>query len=249
LPPVFVRLRSLIPVLAAVAALCVPAAGLAASGGSGLTPGTPASGQPSGVSSNAVATASGAGMTISSRVTALLRGRLAVTGQLDTGAAGQTVRIERLGRETHGRWLATTQATVAADGSFSAVWQVNHIGRFRLRAVMASGSAARAADAPPTLTVTVYRPSLATMYGPGLFGGHTACGQVLTPRTLGVANRTLPCGTPVAIMYHGRSIVVPVIDRGPYANGADWDLTSATAAALKDPGTATIDAVSLPAGS
>ena len=38
---------------------------------------------------------------------------------------------------------------------------------------------------------------------------------------------------------------MPVIDRGPYANDADWDLTSATAAALGINGTETIGAVSL----
>jgi hypothetical protein len=37
-----------------------------------------------------------------------------------------------------------------------------------------------------------------------------------------------------------------VIDRGPYANHADWDLTTATATALGIDGTATIGAVSLP---
>ncbi len=40
--------------------------------------------------------------------------------------------------------------------------------------------------------------------------------------------------------------MVPVIDRGPYANGADWDLTVATGKALGITGTAQIDAVSLP---
>jgi rare lipoprotein A (peptidoglycan hydrolase) len=61
-----------------------------------------------------------------------------------------------------------------------------------------------------------------------------------------VANRTLPCGTPVALYYNGRTLVVPVIDRGPYANGADWDLTAATAKKLGVTGTNTIAAVSLP---
>jgi len=37
-----------------------------------------------------------------------------------------------------------------------------------------------------------------------------------------------------------------VIDRGPYANGADWDLTEATASRLGVTSTATIGAVSLP---
>jgi rare lipoprotein A (peptidoglycan hydrolase) len=41
-------------------------------------------------------------------------------------------------------------------------------------------------------------------------------------------------------------IVVPVIDRGPYANHADWDLTEATAAKLGTPGIADVGAVSLP---
>ena len=37
-----------------------------------------------------------------------------------------------------------------------------------------------------------------------------------------------------------------MIDRGPYANGADWDLTVATGKALGITGTAHIGAVSLP---
>jgi rare lipoprotein A len=92
----------------------------------------------------------------------------------------------------------------------------------------------------------VYRPSGATLYGPGFYGHKTACGQTLRRRTLGLANRTLPCGTQVAIYYHGRTISVPVIDRGPYRTGYDWDLTMATARALGIPGTVTIGAVSLP---
>ena len=41
-------------------------------------------------------------------------------------------------------------------------------------------------------------------------------------------------------------LIVPVIDRGPYANGADWDLTMATGQVLGMTGTASIGAVSLP---
>jgi rare lipoprotein A (peptidoglycan hydrolase) len=134
---------------------------------------------------------------------------------------------------------------VGPGGSFAAVWRVNHIGRFAIRAVIVASSA-RAATSSPTLTLTVYRAAIATQYGPGFYGNRTACGELLTPRTLGVASRTLRCGTAVAIYYRGRTIMVPVIDRGPYANGADWDLTTATARALGIGGTATIGAVSLP---
>jgi rare lipoprotein A (peptidoglycan hydrolase) len=82
-----------------------------------------------------------------------------------------------------------------------------------------------------------------------MWGNKTACGKVLKRSTLGLANRTLPCGTPVAVYWHGRTIVVPVIDRGPYANGADWDLTVATSNALGMSGTETVGAVSLPRAS
>jgi Lytic transglycolase/Putative peptidoglycan binding domain len=73
---------------------------------------------------------------------------------------------------------------------------------------------------------------LATWYGPGLFGNNTACGQTLKPQTLGVAHKTLPCGSKVVLRYKGRYVRTKVIDRGPFANGAKWDLTQATAEAL-----------------
>ena len=73
----------------------------------------------------------------------------------------------------------------------------------------------------------------ATWYGPGLYGRHTACGQLLTARTLGVAHRSLPCGTQVKFVYRGHSIVTQVIDRGPYSRGNAWDLTQAAARALQ----------------
>lgn len=79
---------------------------------------------------------------------------------------------------------------------------------------------ARAAD---------YKPVTATWYGPGLYGNRMACGGKLTHSTIGVAHKRLPCGTKVALRYRGRTIVVPVIDRGPYSRGVDYDLTSATA--------------------
>jgi rare lipoprotein A len=153
-----------------------------------------------------------------------------------------------MGRQTGWTWVPTAHGTIRHDGSFAAVWPTNHIGRFSIRAVLATGrrTSPRAARSSSPLTVTVYRQAIATQYGPGFYGQRTACGQRLTRRMLGVANRTLPCGTKVAIYYHGRTTTVPVIDRGPYANNADWDLTEATGRALGIPGTATIGAVSLP---
>jgi rare lipoprotein A (peptidoglycan hydrolase) len=82
---------------------------------------------------------------------------------------------------------------------------------------------------PPTKAP---KTALATWFGPGFYGQHTACGQTLTPATVGVANRKLPCGTLVKVTYDGQGLTVPVVDRGPYANGADWDLTAAAAQSL-----------------
>lgn len=72
----------------------------------------------------------------------------------------------------------------------------------------------------------------ATWYGPGLYGRDTACGVPLGPETIGVAHRSLPCGTTVKFVYRGHSIVTQVIDRGPYTRGNSWDLTLAAARAL-----------------
>ncbi len=84
------------------------------------------------------------------------------------------------------------------------------------------------------LAFTPLRYAGASWYGgKTMWGRSTACGQVLRPSTVGVANKTLPCGTPVKFIWHGHSIVAPVIDRGPYIRGRAWDLTSAAAEALE----------------
>lgn len=67
-----------------------------------------------------------------------------------------------------------------------------------------------------------------------------ACGGVLHPTQLGVAHKSAPCGTMVTFVYGGRAIRVPVIDRGPYIAGREWDFTGATAAALRFPGLGTV---------
>ncbi|HEX5929613.1 MAG TPA: septal ring lytic transglycosylase RlpA family protein [Solirubrobacterales bacterium] len=77
-----------------------------------------------------------------------------------------------------------------------------------------------------------FRTAGASWYGPGLWGNSTACGQTLRPRTLGVAHRSLPCGTAVKFVYRGRALVTQVIDRGPFTKGRAWDLTAAASEAL-----------------
>lgn len=231
--------------LVAASALAAPALVHAAgsSGGAGLGGSSGNDGsraQPA----NVTVTASGNGITLSTRASALLRDRLRFTGSAGRSAAGATIEVERRGRETNWQWAPTAHGTAGAHGHFSAIWPTNHIGRFAIRAII-KRSGAGVAAASPSLTVTVFLQSIATWYGSGSWGSHTACGKVLHRSTLGVANRTLPCGTRVALYYNGKTITVPVIDRGPYANHADWDLTEATHRALGTPGIAKIGAVSL----
>jgi rare lipoprotein A len=59
---------------------------------------------------------------------------------------------------------------------------------------------------------------LASYYGPGFNGGTTASGEVFDERELVAAHRTLPLGTVVRVtnLENDRSVVLRVIDRGPY---------------------------------
>lgn len=143
--------------------------------------------------------------------------------------AGRTVQVQRVGDD--GQWQPTASAVVGADGTFLARWRTDEVGRFTVRAIVAAAEA-QVASAPPTTQVTVYRRARATWYGPGFYGRRTACGQRMSPRLLGVAHRTLPCGTPVELFMGGRSITVPVVDRGPFGVRARYDLTAAAAQQL-----------------
>ena len=145
-----------------------------------------------------------------------------VHGRLTSRTANQRVYVQiRSGR----RWKTVARTHTVSHGRFRTNWRGNSLGRFNLRVTApASGAAARSARGK----VIVYRAASASWYGPGLYGNKLACGGTLTPGTLGVANKTLPCGTKVTLRYHGHSATVPVVDRGPYAAGRDYDLTAAT---------------------
>lgn len=104
------------------------------------------------------------------------------------------------------------------------------IAQYHLDRLNFSGALLNPADLPPG----VYNVSIASVYTD--YGLPIACGGVLHVPQLGVANKTLPCGTQVIFRYGGRAIRVPVIDRGPYIRGREWDLTGATAEALRFPG-------------
>jgi rare lipoprotein A len=161
------------------------------------------------------------------------------TGSFAARDAGKAVTIERFDADA-AAWTAVTTAQVQPDGSYVAQWRADVTGRHRTRATLGGvtaqnpdgGASAFAAAAGEEASMTVYRSAVASWYGPGFYGRKTACGRRMTRRLLGVAHKRLPCGTEVAITYGGRSITVPVVDRGPFVRGRRWDLTAATAKAL-----------------
>jgi len=70
-------------------------------------------------------------------------------------------------------------------------------------------------------------------YGPGFYGNRTACGVVvLEKHVIGVAHRSLPCGTRVTFRHDGKTVVTRVIDRGPYVAGRIFDLTRGACAVV-----------------
>jgi hypothetical protein len=133
----------------------------------------------------------------------------------------------------------TVGVTTKRSGAFALRWSPDSIGSYKVRAFgihdrHSTGSAS------VSRRLTAFHQAEASYYGPGLYGGALACGGTLQPGTLGVANKTLPCGARVKLRYQGRTITVPVVDRGPYVAGRDFDLTTATKEKLGFPDLGTL---------
>jgi rare lipoprotein A len=152
---------------------------------------------------------------------------LTLRGQV-TPAGSRSVVVEVAGQELHAR--------TSADGRYRVRWNAAGAGVYGARARAAGDTAVHS----HALKVNVYRPAAASYYGPGLYGGGLACGGTLTPGKMGVANRSLPCGTKVTLRYHGHTVTVPVVDRGPFSGNREYDLTAATKAKLGFPSTGTV---------
>src|SRR5215212_4566193 len=79
----------------------------------------------------------------------------------------------------------------------------------------------------------------ASWYGPGFHGKRTANGEKFNTHALTAAHKTLPFGTQVRVTNErtGKSVVVRINDRGPYAHGRVIDLSKAAAQAVGISGT------------
>ena len=161
----------------------------------------------------------------------LLLAAPAVSGQAATfsgivGGAAPRPQVEVQIAQSNGTWKTIARTRAKSSGSFTATWRASGPGRFLVRAVTSP-----AAGEAPTAVLTVMRKTVATWYDQS--GSQTACGVRLTRKTLGVAHKTLPCGTVLEFALQGRSVTAPGIDRGPYAKGVSYDLTIAAARQLR----------------
>ena len=82
---------------------------------------------------------------------------------------------------------------------------------------------------------------VASWYGPGFYENRLPCWPWLKanglpiqflPDTWGVAHKSLPCGTMVTLTHGANTVTVPVVDRGPYIAGREFDLSPRVKAAL-----------------
>jgi rare lipoprotein A len=148
-----------------------------------------------------------------------------VAGTLRPGLQGRVVDLQRLGR--HG-WHTISHTTTRPHGRFVLRYTPRRLLSERVR-VLFAGDARDLRTHRLVGRLSSYRLAGASWYGGG---GGLACGGQLTGSTMGVANKTLPCGTLVTLRYGGHEVRVPVVDRGPYVAGRDFDLTEATKRAL-----------------
>jgi rare lipoprotein A len=93
------------------------------------------------------------------------------------------------------------------------------------------GAPERPAEAPPRAGV---EEGVASFYGRAHHGRRTASGERFDMRAMTCAHPTVPFGTLLRVtdVETGRSVVVRVNDRGPYARGRVVDLSLAAAKAL-----------------
>jgi rare lipoprotein A len=157
--------------------------------------------------------------------------RAVVRGRIQP--AGSTVALQVRRR---GRWVTLDRDRTDAYGRY--------VLRNRMRSPMSARARVRVSRGPAGKhglgRLNVYRHALASWYGPGLYGNRLGCGGRLGTSQLGVAHKSLPCGTRVTLRHRGRVVRVPVIDRGPYVGAREYDLTAATARRLKFSGHGTI---------
>ena len=154
--------------------------------------------------------------------------RATVNGRLKPAAGGARVSLQV---RRPGGWRTIERDRTSSEGRFKLRDRRRQTLSAKAR-VVARPHAGLAKGRRKVGRLNVYRYAQASWYGPGFYGRQTGCGGRLDPGELGVAHKSLPCGSKVTFRHKGRSVRVRVIDRGPYVGGREYDLTEATARRL-----------------
>ena len=108
---------------------------------------------------------------------------------------------------------------------------INACNALAITALLLGGALAAPAAAEESKPIQT---GAASWYGPGFHGKKTANGERFNTHDLTAAHKTLPFGTKVRVTNEqtGKSVVVRINDRGPYAHGRVIDLSKAAAEAV-----------------
>lgn len=173
--------------------------------------------------------------------------RVRVAARLRTGSTRLNVATGRRARVSGSLRRPRAGRTVALQARIGSRWRTvdrdrtDRKGRFRLSAVARRSATLRVRFAGDGLNsaahkkvgrMRAFRRSFASWYGPGFYGNRTACGQTFTAGIMGVAHKTLPCGTRVTFRRGNRIVRARVVDRGPFHAGREFDLSPAVKSAL-----------------
>ena len=152
----------------------------------------------------------------------------AVRGRVAPSVPGLVISLQ-LRRD--GRWKPIDRDRTDARGRYRLRERLERTGSTPVR-IRVSPGPGLLSNKKRIGRLNVYRYAQASWYGPGFYGRRTGCGGTLWAGKLGVAHKSLPCGTMVTFKRGRREVRVPVIDRGPYVAGREYDLTAATAQKL-----------------
>lgn len=159
---------------------------------------------------------------------------IAVRWQPDSKSYSIQVNNQELVQINHKTILADTTRNPATD----ALQATNRLRRLignapplrEITGIPAAGPVTQVAISPFRVKFT----GMASWYGPGFHGNQSASGERYNQNAMTAAHRNLPFGTRVQVtnLDNGRSVVVRINDRGPYAHGRVIDLSAAAARIL-----------------
>jgi hypothetical protein len=161
-----------------------------------------------------------------------------VRGTLRRAPHRERVLLQR--RARHG-WTTIARDRTDGHGRYRLRFHSMRPGSLIVRVRFAGATGVRPA-ARRVGRLNIFRNTFASWYGPGFYGHRTACGTTFSANVMGVANRTLPCGTRLFLRHGERTVRVQVIDRGPFNFSREFDLSPAVKRALGFGSTGTLGA-------